>query len=56
VIAGHLAALQRMVSRLGGGKAVDYAEIEQTMAEVRDARSLRDIARFCRAWILMFLL
>src|ERR1039457_7062799 len=26
--AEHLAALQRTVSRLGGGKAVDYAEIE----------------------------
>src|SRR5437588_110798 len=29
----HLAALQRTVSRLGGGKSVDYAEIEQAMAE-----------------------
>ena len=29
----HLAALQRTVSRLGGGKAVDYAEMEQAMAE-----------------------
>src|SRR5438067_8483993 len=29
----HLAALQRTVSRLGGGKSVDYAEIEQSMAE-----------------------
>ena len=26
-MAEHLAALQRTVSRLGGGKAVDYAEI-----------------------------
>ena len=33
VMAEHLAALQRTVSRLGGGKAVDYAEIEQAMAE-----------------------
>src|SRR5450759_4920513 len=32
-IAEHLAALQRTVLRLGGGKAVDYAEIEQAMAE-----------------------
>jgi hypothetical protein len=32
-IAGHLADLQRTVSRLGGGKAVDYAGIEQEMAE-----------------------
>src|SRR6516162_8127439 len=32
-MAEHLAALQRTVSRLGGGKAVDYAEIEQAMAE-----------------------
>ena len=32
-MAAHLAALQRTVSRLGGGKAVDYAEIEQAMAE-----------------------
>ncbi len=32
-MAGHLAALQRTVSRLGGGKAVDYAAIEQEMAE-----------------------
>src|SRR2546427_2810344 len=31
-MAEHLAALQRTVSRLGGGKAVDYAEIEQAMA------------------------
>src|SRR5438270_451880 len=29
----HLTALQRTVSRLGGGKSVDYAEIEQAMAE-----------------------
>src|SRR5260370_2577678 len=29
----HLAALQRTGCRLGGGKAVDYAEIEQAMAE-----------------------
>jgi hypothetical protein len=33
-MAEHLAALQRTVSRLGGGKAVDYAEIEQAMAEM----------------------
>jgi hypothetical protein len=32
-MAEHLAALQRTMSRLGGGKAVDYAEIEQAMAE-----------------------
>src|SRR5438270_6987863 len=32
-MAEHLAALQRTVSRLGGGKSVDYAEIEQSMAE-----------------------
>src|SRR6266403_2001977 len=32
-MAEHLAALQRTVSHLGGGKAVDYAEIEQAMAE-----------------------
>ena len=32
-MAAHLAALQRTVSGLGGGKAVDYAEIEQAMAE-----------------------
>jgi hypothetical protein len=32
-MAEHLAARQRTVSRLGGGKAVDYAEIEQAMAE-----------------------
>src|ERR1035437_449298 len=32
-MAEHLAALQRTVSRLGGGKAVDYAEIEQAMSE-----------------------
>src|SRR6202521_1449180 len=32
-MAEHLAALQRTVSRLGGGKAVDYAEIEEAMAE-----------------------
>jgi hypothetical protein len=32
-MAEHLAALQRTVSRLGGGKAVDYGEIEQAMAE-----------------------
>src|SRR5258707_11465513 len=32
-MAEHLAALLRTVSRLGGGKAVDYAEIEQAMAE-----------------------
>ena len=31
-MAEYLAALQRTVSRLGGGKAVDYAEIEQAMA------------------------
>src|SRR2546425_12717697 len=31
-MAEHLAALQRTGSRLGGGKAVDYAEIEQAMA------------------------
>src|SRR5437899_4623175 len=31
-MAEHLAALQRTVCRLGGGKAVDYAEIEQAMA------------------------
>src|SRR3989442_4042788 len=32
-MAEHLASLQRTVSRLGGGKAVDYAEIEEAMAE-----------------------
>src|SRR6266481_199786 len=32
-MAEHLAALQRTVSRLGGGKAVDYAEIEQAVAD-----------------------
>jgi hypothetical protein len=32
-IAEHVASLQRTVSRLGGGKAVDYAEIEQAMSE-----------------------
>src|SRR5438128_1988708 len=32
-MAEHLAALQRTVSRLGGGKAVDYADIEQAVAE-----------------------
>src|ERR1035441_6209716 len=32
-MAEHLAALQRTVARLGGGKAVDYAEIERAMAE-----------------------
>jgi hypothetical protein len=32
-MADHLAALQRTVSCLGGGKAVDYAGIEQAMAE-----------------------
>src|SRR6266498_3441677 len=32
-MAEHLAALQRTVSRLGGGKAVDYAGIEESMAE-----------------------
>ena len=32
-MADHLAALQRTVARLGGGKAVDYAEIEQAMAQ-----------------------
>src|SRR5437879_694508 len=32
-MAEHLAALQRTVSRLGGGKAVDYAEIKQAMSE-----------------------
>src|SRR3989475_7890363 len=32
-MAEHLAALQRTVSRLGGGKAVDYAEIEEAMSE-----------------------
>ena len=32
-MAEHLAALQRTVGRLGGGKAVDYAEIEEAMAE-----------------------
>src|SRR2546430_16526399 len=31
-MAEHLGAVQRTVSRLGGGKAVDYAEIEQAMA------------------------
>src|SRR5260370_36398993 len=32
-MAEHLAALQRTVSRLGGGEAADYAGIEQAMAE-----------------------
>ncbi len=32
-MAGHLAALQQTVSRLGGGKAVDYAEVEKAMSE-----------------------
>jgi len=32
-MAEHLAALQRTVARLGGGKAVDYAEIERAMSE-----------------------
>ena len=32
-MAEHLEMLQRTVARFGGGKAVDYAEVEQTMAE-----------------------
>jgi hypothetical protein len=32
-MAEHLALLQRTVARLGGGKAVDYAEVEQAMSE-----------------------
>ena len=32
-MAEHLAILQRTVARFGGGKAVDYAEVEQAMAE-----------------------
>ena len=32
-IVEHLANLQRTLERLGGGKAVDYADIEETMAE-----------------------
>jgi hypothetical protein len=32
-MAGHLAAPQQTVSRLGGGKGVDYAEIEEAMSE-----------------------
>src|SRR2546427_9964484 len=39
-MAEHLAALQRTVSRLGGGKAVDYAEIEQAMAESSGRKEL----------------
>src|SRR5713101_216504 len=41
-MAEHLAALQRTVSRLGGGRAVDYAEIEEAMSESGDARSWQD--------------
>jgi len=32
-MAEHLAILQRTVARHGGGKAVDYAEVEQAMSE-----------------------
>ncbi len=32
-MAEHLAELQRTMARLGGGKAVDYAEVETAMAE-----------------------
>jgi hypothetical protein len=32
-MAEHLAALQGTVARLGGGKAVDYAEVERAMSE-----------------------
>ncbi|MBM2850481.1 MAG: hypothetical protein HW418_3423 [Anaerolineales bacterium] len=32
-MAEHLGVLQRTVSRLGGGKAVDYAEVEQALSE-----------------------
>ena len=32
-MAEHLALLQRTLARLGGGKAVDYAEVEQAMSE-----------------------
>lgn len=32
-MAEHLEVLQRTVSRLGGGKAVDYAEVEQALSE-----------------------
>ena len=39
-MAEHLAALQRTVSRLGGGKAVDYAEIEQAIAESAERTDL----------------
>jgi DnaJ-domain-containing protein 1 len=49
-MAEHLAALQRTVSRLGGGKAVDYAEIEQAMAESAGSRNWQATAPFCRAW------
>src|ERR1700675_1499104 len=40
-MAAHLAALQRTVSRLGSGKAVGYAEIEQAMAESAGRTELR---------------
>ena len=32
-MAEHLANVQRTMARLGGGKAVDYAEVEEAMAE-----------------------
>lgn len=32
-MAEHLVVLQRTMSRLGGGKAVDYAEVEQALSE-----------------------
>ena len=32
-MAEHLASLERTLARLGGGKAVDYAELERAMLE-----------------------
>ena len=52
-MAEHLATLQRTVSRLGGGKAVNYAEIILRCQKC-GTHGTGGTPRILRAWILMF--
>ena len=53
-MAEQLAEVQRTMARQGGGKAVDYALVEQAMWRRRGGLSGRRTALSCRASMLTF--
>ena len=53
-MAEQLAEVQRTLARQGGGKAVDYALVEQAVGEAAGRTERRRTALSCRASILTF--